>query len=340
MAKKGKGFTAREQAQLLHAFANEQPLEFVFKLEGRVEDLEVFDLVQKIESMKVALQEANRTVNPNSPDVRVAVRPIQAGSYEIHYALSYLPESLPIVAAAAGGGITTIAQISKVLGDLGVIKKAGVGVLDAINKLRGKPTEVKQVKPNVYSVKSEKGAVMVNGDVKNLLQNSVLIENLHLTFQAPANSPGVTDVKTYLASEPVESAVTVTKELAEGIGAFLPDEAEAADAVNANVTNVWLNPHRGPFTGEPGQWWFKKGSGKPFIATIKDTNFLESYGQGEPRLNSEDLLQVDLLERQKIVDGKLSTSYAIMKVTGYRAGAKKQLLPFPKSKRVPVRKKR
>jgi hypothetical protein len=61
----------------------------------------------------------------------------------------------------------------------------------------------------------------------------VLIENLHVTFQAPANSPAVTDVKTYLASEPVESAVTVTKELAEGIRDCVTDDGEPADAMSA-----------------------------------------------------------------------------------------------------------
>ena len=163
-----------------------------------------------------------------------------------------------------------------------MIKKAGGGVLDAIAKLRGKPTAVEQVKPDVYNVRSAKGAAQVNGKVKNLLQNPVFIENLHVTFHAPAHSPGVSDVKTYLASQPVESAVTVTKELAASIRDFVEDDGQPPDRINENVSRVWLNPHRGPFTGEPGQWWFKRGGGKPFPATIKDKRFLESYGQGEP----------------------------------------------------------
>jgi hypothetical protein len=40
-----------------------------------------------------------------------------------------------------------------------------------------------------------------------------------------------------------------------------------------------------------------------------------------------------LLERQKVSDGKLTTSYTIMKVTGYRAGARKGRLPFAPPKR-------
>jgi hypothetical protein len=43
---------------------------------------------------------------------------------------------------------------------------------------------------------------------------------------------------------------------------------------------------------------------------------------------------VGVLDAISKLRGKLTTSYAIMEVTGYRAGAKKQRLPFPKTKRV------
>jgi hypothetical protein len=310
--------------------ADGDSLDFVFKLEGEVDALEVFDLVRSLQSMTVALQEANRTVNPQAPEIRVAVKPIVAGSYEIHYALSFLPEQLPLVATL---GIVGLHSIAEMLGDLGVIKKAGVSVLDAIGRLRGKVTKVEEVKPNVYNVKSERGAAQVNGNVKNLLQNSVFIENLHVSLNTPANAPGVTDVRTYLASEPEASAVVVSKALADGIRQLITDGEHTPDQVNENVSKVWLNPHRGPFTDEPGQWWFKRGGGKPFVATIKDKTFLDSYGQGQPRLNSGDLLEVELLERQKISEGKLTTSYAIMRVTGYRAGVRKAELPFPRPRK-------
>ena len=57
-------------------------------------------------------------------------------------------------------------------------------------------------------------------------------------------------------------------------------------------------------------------------------DFLNSYGQGEPRLNAEDLLEVELLESQKLTGGKLTTSYAIIKVLNYKPGAKKRRLPM------------
>jgi hypothetical protein len=307
-------------------------LEFVFKLEGELSDMTVFEMTRTLQSMGIALREANRTLFPEASELRVGVKPIEKGSFEIHYVLSYVVEQLPVIAMAAGSAPTVLNQIAQMLEDLGVIRKAGAGVLDAINKLRGRPKKIEQLAPNEFRAESASGAVVVNGNVKNLLQNPILIENLNVTF-APAEKPEVTGVKTYLASDPAETAVTVSKELAGAVQTFVRELHKPGDEVRENVSSVWLNPHRGPFTGEPGQWWFRRGSDKPFRATIKDKRFLESYGQGEPRLNSEDLLEVELLEKQTVSEGKLSTSYAILKVSNYRPGVRKQRLPFPTTRK-------
>ena len=154
---------------------------------------------------------------------------------------------------------------------------------------------------------------------------------------APCGWPEVRDIKTYIADEP-DTAVTVTKEIAGAIEQFARELNKPGAEVKENVSTVWVHPHRGPFSGDPGQWWFKRGRGEPFKASIKDKGFLDSYGQGDPRLNSEDLLEIQLLEKQTVSDGRLSTSYTILKVTSYRRGAKKQRLPF--LKRPVTRKKR
>jgi hypothetical protein len=309
-------------------------VEFVFKLEGELRDMSVFELAPTLQSMGVALREANRALFPQSADLRVGVMPIEQGSYEIHYVLSYAKEHLPVIAMAAGAAPGGISQIAQLLGDLGVIKKAGAGVLDVINKLRGKPQKVEQIAPNQFKAESERGSVVVSGDVNELLQNSIVIENLNITIAAPANKPEVKDVQTYLADDPAATSITITKEIAGALVEYVKELNKPGDETKENFSTVWLNPHRGPFSGEPGSWWFTRGGGKPFTATIKDKGFLDSYGHGEPRLNSEDLLEVQLLEKQKIsADGTLSTSYAILKVTDYRPAARKQRLPFPKSKR-------
>jgi hypothetical protein len=311
--------------------STEESLEFVFKLQGKLRDMNVFELAPTLQSMGVALREANRTLFPQSTDLRVAVKPIQEGSYEIHYVLSYAQEMLPIVAMAVSSAPDGVNQIAKLLGDLGVIKNAGAGVLNVIQKLRGKPRKIEEVKPNQYWAESEHGAVVIDGNVKKLIQNSTVIEQMNITL-VQAAKPEVTDIKTYLAEDP-DSSMTVTKEVAAAVEKFVKQLNKPGDEVKENISTVWVHPHRGPFSGDPGQWWFKRGRGEPFKASIKDKGFLDSYGRGDPRLNSGDLLEVQLLEKQTVSDSKLSTSYTILKVTKYKPGDKKQRLPFPKARR-------
>ena len=66
------------------------------------------------------------------------------------------------------------------------------------------------IAPNQFKAESENGAAVISGNVKKIVQNSLIIENLNITFAAPATKADVTDVKTYLAAEPVETAVTTT----------------------------------------------------------------------------------------------------------------------------------
>jgi hypothetical protein len=168
--------------------------------------------------------------------------------------------------------------------------------MTAIAKLRGKAKKVELIEPDQYRVESEKGSAIVNGNVKNLLQNPIIIENLNITYGAPAQKPGVEDVKTYLA-EDEGSAVSVSKSDMAALREFVVGEGSEVESVTENVSRVFVHPARGPFSGDPKQWWFTRG-GKPFKATIKDRRFLDNYGQGNPRLNSEDVLEVELLEQQ------------------------------------------
>ena len=103
--KRSKRLTPNQKAGLVEAaLVNEGPLEFVFKLEGNLRGMSVFELAPTLQSMGVALSESNRALFPQSTDLRVAVKPIEDGSYEIHCVLSDRRETLPVLAMAATWG--------------------------------------------------------------------------------------------------------------------------------------------------------------------------------------------------------------------------------------------
>jgi hypothetical protein len=83
---------------------------------------------------------------------------------------------------------------------------------------------------------------------------------------------------------------------------------------------VYLNPKRGSFENDPRDWSFYRGS-EVITATIKDKLFLKDYSKGRYRLNSSDLLTVDLLERQTVVGTIVKKpAYEILRVTNYVKG--------------------
>ena len=86
-------------------------------------DVCVFELAPTLQSMGVALREANRTLFPQSADLTVGVKLIKHGSYKIDYLLSYTQKHLPVLAMATSAAPGGVSQSAQILGDLGVIKK-------------------------------------------------------------------------------------------------------------------------------------------------------------------------------------------------------------------------
>ena len=89
---------------------------------------------------------------------------------------------------------------------------------------------------------------------------------------------------------------------------------------------VYLNPKRGSFENDPRDWSFYRGT-EVITATIKDKLFLKDYAEGRYRLNSSDLLTVDLLERQTVVGTIVKKpAYEILRVTNYMKGPEQSRL--------------
>jgi hypothetical protein len=49
------------------------------------------------------------------------------------------------------------------------------------------------------------------------------------------------------------TAVTIKEDVAGAIEQFVKELNKPGDEAKENVSTVWVHPHRGPFSGEPGQ---------------------------------------------------------------------------------------
>jgi hypothetical protein len=293
-------------------------VEFVYKLDGEVTEINVFELAPTLLALGELIQQANKTAFPDGREIAVNVKPFREGSFNV---------DVVVAAASTLQALLDIAnsqqaqQIKTLLEWVGLINGVGIGAIALLKALKGKPASVEQLNPGEVRYTSSDGQTFtVNINVHNIVQNTNVQQNIRQVFLAPLSRPDVDAIRTFIAGEP-ETEETVTEDDAWGIDEFTSQE-ETATPVPEEITKetlhygVFLNPKRGAFDGDPRDWSFKRGE-EIITATIKDDEFLRKHH----RLDSSDLLTVDLVEKQKVVGTVVKKPvYEIVRVTNYVKG--------------------
>jgi len=299
---------------------HETHLNFVYKLEGDVREVDVFSLAPTLLALGELIQIGNQEVNPDGRQIGINVKPFREGSFIVD--LTVFPQTqfqqlLDLLSTQPAE------RIKNVLEWLGLVTGTGgiYGVVQLVKWLRGKPKAVDEVKPGEFRyTANDDRSITVNAPVHQLLSNSAITNNIYKVYVTPLeNQPFVDDVKTYL-SDDEGSAVQINREDAHYIKEFAGAAlTEPAETVKESVhEGVFLNPKRGSFDGDPRDWSFYRGDGEIITATIKDKEFLQACEEGNYRLNASDLLTVDLLERQTVIGTRVKKPvYEILKVKSY-----------------------
>jgi len=304
----------------------ERHINFVYKLEGDIGEVDVFNLAPTLLALGELIQESNRLLNPNGQEISVNVKPFSEGSFIVDlsmYPLSHYQQLLDFFTPHSLEELKTLLEIIGLIA--GGTAATTVGAVKAIKFLRGKPKAIEELKPGEYRYTSQDDrSITVNGSVKTLLSNSSITNNIYKIYTPLNVQARIDDVKTYL-KESEDTAVTVERseipsfrEYAEPAPA-LPEPAETTRE-NTQV-GVFLNPKRGAFGNDPKDWSFWRGDGEVLTATIKDQRFLAQIESGEIRPNHSDLLTVTLLEKQKVRGTAVQKpTYEILEVTQYTKG--------------------
>lgn len=306
-------------------------INFVYKLDGDVEQVDVFQLAPTLLALGELIQDSNRELNPNGREIAVNVKPFRPGSFVVDlvvFAQSNLQQLFDALNSHSAE------QVKNLLEWVGLITGTGglVGVVQVIRWLKGKPQTIEEVGRGEVRYTNADGATLTVGkNVHQLFSNSRITHNVYNVYGAPMEKqPAITDVKTYLegnensqVSVP-RSEISALKEWAD-----TPSLSAPEDKTNDKVLEgIYLNPKRGAFGGDPKDWSFFRGD-KIITATIKDKEFLSRYANGEIRLNQTDLLTVTLLDRQRLAGTRVQKPiYEILKVTGYIKGEGQSPLPF------------
>lgn len=290
-------------------------INFVYKLEGNVQEVDVFKLAPTLLAIGELVQDSNRETNPGGRQIGINVKPFREGSFIVDLTVfpeNHLQQLLDLISSPA------------LLEWIGLILGTQIGAVQVIRFLKGKPKSVEEVKPGEFRYTSiDDRSVTISAPVHQLISNSSITNNIYRVYAAPMEQlPSVTDVVTYLENAP-QTAVTVTREDVPIIKEYvtLSTEQAAPEKIEEHTHHgVYLNPKRGSFDGDPKDWSFWRGD-EIITATIKDKEFIAQCRAGKYRLNYPDLLTVDLLERQRVVGTKVQKpSYEILRVTQYVEG--------------------
>jgi hypothetical protein len=310
-------------------FVPENHVNFVYKLDGDVSEVDVFKLAPTLLALGELIQQSNQEVNPNGRQIGVNVKPFREGSFIVD--LSVFPHNnfqqlLDMLSSHP------IDQVKTLLEWIGLISGVSVGAVRAIKFLKGKPKTVEEIKPGEYRYTTQDDrSISVNASVHQLLSNTSITNNVYKVYVAPMeDKSSITDIKTYIEGEE-QSQVIVTREDAPAIKEFANPSIVSTETPEETVKEVvhqgvYLNPKRGSFDGDAKDWSFRRGQ-EIVVATIKDKEFLDRCINGEYRLNFTDLLTVELLERQRVVGTEvMKPTYEIIKVTSYVRGARQARL--------------
>lgn len=299
----------------------------VYKLEGRVTEIDVFKLAPTLLALGELIQDSNRVLFPNGRDVGVNVRPFREGSFIVDVSL-FSPSNLQhLLEFLKPHSLEQLQSLLECIGLVGTgIGTTTIGAVRVIKLLRGKPKGVEEIAPGEFRYTAQDdNSVTVSGPVHNLLSNSKIVQNIFNIYGPPMlDAPEVDDVRTYIEGQEDRAEVVKREELPVIADFVAPSRTVRNNGERIKETllrGVYLNPKRGAFGDDPKDWSFYRGD-DVIVATIKDRDFLAKTASGEYRLNQSDLLTVDLLEKQKVKGTVVQKPvYEIIKVTDYRRGS-------------------
>src|SRR5438270_1064263 len=187
---------------------------FVYKLEGNVTEVDVFKLAPTLLALGELIQESNRRIFPQGREIGVNAKPFREGSFIIDLTLFSPSQFHQLIEFLKPHSVE---QLHTLLQSIGLISTGigttTMGAVQAIKFLKGSPKKIEEVPPGQfrYTSKNDK-SITVGGSVHTLLSNSTVTQNIYKIYGPPmADQPSVDDVKTYIEGGE-QDAVIVTRD--------------------------------------------------------------------------------------------------------------------------------
>jgi hypothetical protein len=169
----------------------------IYQIEGKRNDVPVFELSQTLEGIGQIIQEADSVIFDDERQVNVKVGPFEEGSFVMDLVLSVQNSPAVLFFMSQPEAIERIKQVLEYLGLVKKTKEIFTSLLELIEFLKkGKPAKVEPAGPDVYNYYNQNGAVLpVNLPIHNLINNGTIQQFILPAIAAPLQRETVEAVK-------------------------------------------------------------------------------------------------------------------------------------------------
>lgn len=274
--------------------------------------MDVRELAPALIALSSLLEEANRSLFPDSAEVRVHVHgTFKSGSFEFDLvALQSIKDQ--IVSIFSGPEASAAANLLEILGAIGILGSAGV--IGVVKWLKGrKPSSIRfDGDKTIFEIHTTEFSETFEADLATgkLYQSRVIRQSLARVVK-PLENEGI---DFFASSQDGVTEAVITKEEAE----YFAVAASNADVVSDIISEGTLLQIESAVFKEGNKWRFSDGSNS-FFAEIADENFRARIASGDERFGKGDVLVVDLRRIQSISDIGLKSEYVIERVREHKA---------------------
>lgn len=310
-------------------------VEFSIKYDGPAltsHEMDVRELAPALLALSTLLEESNRTLNSEKPEIRVNVKGnFKSGSFKVDLSAA-LTFKEQLVSLLAGPDATAMANLFGILSGLGLL--GGGGLLGLLLWLKGrKPSSISYDKDKVvFTIQGDDGgndSLAVDLAVHRLYQESTVRQSLAKVVK-PLDREGI---DTFTSGRDGEAEVIITKADAPALAAI----DDASSIVSDTITDGMLLQIESPSFKDGNKWRLTDGT-TSFYAELADMEFVDRIQSGEERFGKGDVLVVKMRRVQSISDNGLKTEYKIEEVKEHRAPLQGRLFMPDPSSRIGARK--
>ena len=297
---------------------------FIISYDGiALEDhsMDVRELAPALLSIGQLFDEANRSINDNKTEIKLQVKALNAGSFEVVFDLiQSFPEQL--ISVLSGKTVTSILNLQ------GLVIGAGTGLFWLLKKLKGKtPENIQDLKNGTVRIQIETVTLTIPHDLLRLYQD-VAVRTAIEKILNPLTKEGISSF-----SIRENQKAELTKIEKEEVKYFtvppIEDEIVNKSAEYESAYSIVSLAFK-----DDNKWRLHDGS-STIYATIRDTDFIRKVDENLISFTKGDILICKVKSTQWRTNQGLKTEYEVLKVITHQPSARQIKLNIEEIKSEP-----